>query len=608
MEQLASGTKDTTTLAERELTLMEMLISLFSAEKLSLVGIAPVELLKSLLDIIVARVRINTSDTLLPRLVRCILAIGSHIYYVDQTNDMIEIVINRIAEVQASAKLLDRSEVLGDAKTAVSWCQEAIRIMIACMTNLMLSSQPSFGMAIAPAMRDHSGNRPLTDLSGGANPSSSQVNTPNAIGGVAPTVIERSGRRNPVSPEIWQDSLPLLCEATYAVRAEYARSLVLYLRREFPASVRILTIGMGAEHGIHLKQARLGAIRFLHAMNATIYTLAISNRLGYAGPARPGAPTVAPMIQEIAPTPLYDSPAPATPNTAKSVKTPVRAVPTPRPLDRHADSPEQEERPGPPLQRRSSKLVSLPVHRLNGFALGETIAEHALAEDTNESMVVAAPEDYLALASIIETTLHALPIESGIIVIPMLIAIDNDAGQILVPRPSEDDEDDRHFSVQRRRACKEIVCAAWQEIATHYSMSELINTVEQIRVSFTRPLVVPSGPFREAQEGLFPPEQPSQFPAIHVSSPSRPVINSEYAIQRLALDLQFQLDVDLSSDEIVHELSKRWTVQEALENCTRHTVEEPGAGLSMSTSARRLRPDDAREILKDILKEKKPKQ
>ncbi|KAJ9108922.1 hypothetical protein QFC21_000243 [Naganishia friedmannii] len=682
LEQLVAGTKETAVLGDRELTLMEMLISLFSAEKLSLVGIAPAELLNSLLDIIIARARIATCDVLLPSLVRCILAIGSHIYYVDQTNDMIEVVINRIAETQALNKPPDISELsAGNAKTTLPWCQEAIRIMIACMTNLMLASQPSSGTTIVPSSRGNNDNRAPTDGAGG-NPSSSHITTPN-VNGSASAIPERSGRRNPVSPEIWQDTLPLLCEATYAVRAEYARALVLYLRREFPASVRVLTNGMGSEHSIHLKQARLGAIRFLHAMNATLYTLAISNRLGYAGPAQLSAPAIAPIIQETAPTPFSDSPRATTPTAAKSVNTPVRAVPTPQPQNYSSNSSVQEDRPPPPLiARRSSKLVSLPVHRMNGVAFGETITEHALVDDRNETRVVATPGDYLALSSIIDTTLHALPIESGIIIIPMLIAIDNDAGRILVARSNDNDEDDEFFSMQRRRACKEVACSAWQDIAMHYSISELLNTVDQIRASFTRPSVVPAGPFREAREGLFPPEQPSQFAAIHVSTPSRPVIDPEYAIQQLARNGQFQSDVKLPSEEIVHALSKPWTVQEALTNSvegqpyeisrrssprraklflndiarpgsalslqsynqngqrgidvgdlrdalgmsrtasatrlasaapslstvgTRHTAEEPAAGLTMSTSTRRLRPDDAREILKDILKEKKPK-
>lgn len=479
VEQLVSGTKETATLGDRELTLMEMLISLFSAEKLSLVGIAPAELLNSLLDIIIVRVRINIGDILLPSLVRCILAIGSHIYYVDQTNDMIEVVINRIAETQALTKPLDNLEASGNAKTILPWYQEAIRIMIACMTNLMLASQPSSGTTIVPSSRGNNDKRTQTDLGAAGNPSSSCIDTPRA-NGVAPGVPERAGRRNPISPEIWQDTLPLLCEATYAVRAEYARALVLYLQREFPASVRVLTNGMGSEHSIHLKQARLGAIRFLHAMNATLYTLAISNRLGYAGPAQISAPAVAPIIQETAPTPFSDSPQATTPNTAKSINTPVRAVPSPQPQNHSSNSSVQEDRPPPLIARRSSKLVSLPVHRMNGVAFGDTITEHVLADDKNEAKVVATPGDYLALSSIIDTTLQALPIHSSIVVIPMLIAIDNDAGRILVPRPNENDEDDDYFSMQRRRACKEVVCSAWQEIATHYSISELSNTVDQV--------------------------------------------------------------------------------------------------------------------------------
>src|SRR6202011_5059804 len=42
----------------------------------------------------------------------------------------------------------------------------------------------------------------------------------------------RSSKRTRVSPEIWHDTLSLLCDADYAVRADYAEALVFYLRTE----------------------------------------------------------------------------------------------------------------------------------------------------------------------------------------------------------------------------------------------------------------------------------------------------------------------------------------------------------------------------------------
>lgn len=476
MEQLVLGSKETADLSEKELTLMEMLISLFSAEKLSLVGIAPVELLNSLLDIVITRVRIEPKDALLPRLVQCIFAIGSHVYYIDQTNDMIEVVVSRIAEVQALAPTTPQETA------TISWHQEVIRVMIACMVNLMLSSEPTLGTALQPSSHGDTSEHLSLAPSKGKGPGNSRINTPDVNGGSA-LVQGRSSRRNPISPEIWQDTLPLLCEATYAVRAEYARALVLFLKQEFPASVRILANGNEMENGIHLRQARLGAIRFLHALDATIYTLAISNRLGYAGPA--SVPSVGPIIQEISPTPMYDSPRTVTPETTKSVGTPIRAVPTPRPQGNRAG--EEDSSPTPPnlLARRSSKLVSLPLHRMNRPTFNETISEDT-SGDAGSSTAVATAQDYLALSVILSTVLHELPLEGISTIVPMLIAIDRDAGQILIPTPGETSN---AFLAERRRACKEVVCCAWKEIAAHYSIHELSNTIEQASASVQRDCV-----------------------------------------------------------------------------------------------------------------------
>ena len=469
MEQLVIGSTDTTGLSEKELTLMEMLISLFSAEKLSLVGIAPVELLNSLLDIVITRVRIEPKDALLPRLVQCIFAIGSHVYYIDQTNDMIEVVISRIAEVQALAVAASTED------SANSWHQEVIRVMIACMVNLMLSSEPTLGTALPPSSRGDTSDHLSLAPSKGKGPSNSRINTPDVHGG--PTLVQgRSSRRNPISPEIWQDTLPLLCEATYAVRAEYARALVLFLKQEFPASVRILGNGNELQNGIHLKQARLGAIRFLHALDATIYTLAISNRLGYAGPARASVPSAGPVIQEISPTPIYDSPRAVTPDTTKSTATPHRAVLTSRPQGERAGDGDSTQTPPNLLARRSSKLVSLPLHRMNRSPFEMTINEDVSGDTGASPAAVATAEDYLALSAILSTVLHELPLEGISTIVPMLIAIDRDAGQILIPTPGATNN---AFLAERRRACKEVVCCAWKEIAAHYSIYELSNTIGQ---------------------------------------------------------------------------------------------------------------------------------
>jgi hypothetical protein len=478
LDQLVYGTKDAA-LTDKEVTLTEMLISLFSAEKLSLVGIAPAEILNSLLDIVIARVRVEPKDALLPRLVQCVYAIGSHVYYIDQTNDMMEVVITRIAEVQAMATAPTTQAATGVSQktqpTTATWHQEVIRVMVACMVNLMLSSEPTLGTALPPAAPGDVSDHLSVAPSKGKGPSNSRINTPD-INIIKSPVQGRSSRRNPISPEIWQDTLPLLCEATYAVRAEYARALILYLRQEFPASVRILTNGGETEHGLHLKQARLGAIRFLHALNATIYTLAFSSRLGYAGPAKLSVASVGPVIQEISPSPLFDSPRATSPITTKSIGTPSRAIPTPRPRDNDAS-----EQGGPPpslLSRRSSKLVSLPIHRINHSTLRETISEHPSMEaSAGGAETVATAYDYLALSVVLVTALRVLPVEGITTIVPMLIAIDSDAGHILVRQPNE--EDDAYLS-ERRRACKEVVCSAWREIASHYTLHDLLKTIEQV--------------------------------------------------------------------------------------------------------------------------------
>ena len=102
------------------------------------------------------------------------------------------------------------------------------------------------------------------------------------------------------------------------------------------------------------------------------------------------------------------------------------------------------------------------------------IDEDVSGDADTSPVAVATAEDYLALSVILSTVLHELPLEGISTIVPMLIAIDRDAGQILIPGAS-----DNAFLAERRRACKEVVCCAWKEIAAHYTISELFNTIEQ---------------------------------------------------------------------------------------------------------------------------------
>ena len=113
---------------------------------------------------------------------------------------------------------------------------------------------------------------------------------------------------------------------------------------------------------------------------------------------------------------------------------------------------------------------------MNRSPIEMTINEDAFGDTGASPAAVATAEDYLALSVILITVLHELPLEGISTIVPMLIAIDRDAGQILIQTPGATNHS---FLAERRRACKEVVCCAWKEIAAHYSIYELSNTIEQ---------------------------------------------------------------------------------------------------------------------------------
>jgi len=105
----------------------------------------------------------------------------------------------------------------------------------------------------------------------------------------------RPYKRTRVSPEIWHDTLSLLCDADYAVRADYAEALVFYLRTEIrkrgdsadaDGIKRIRPLAEGPiQQATNMKLLIHGdsITRALNAAHGYIYLLATASSLGFDG-------------------------------------------------------------------------------------------------------------------------------------------------------------------------------------------------------------------------------------------------------------------------------------------------------------------------------------
>ncbi len=301
--------------------------------RVSLVGLAVSDLLNNLITIIVRRTRLDPKDALLPPLVQCISSLGTHVYYADQINDIVEELAMRIADLPQN-----------DARS------ETVRILILCITGVMTSADE-------------------------ADEAEARLTSPTLDKGKAPqTETATSGRRNPITPMIWQETLPLLCEETYAVRIAYTRALILFLENELARD----------------KPFEITILRFCNALHAALYTLAMSSNLG-----------IDPELGSGHLTPKLD-----TKSDAERGSTSEKAVA----FDLTGSS------TPPKSNSRSSRRVSLPLNRMNSFV--------PLKSFDN----VATPYDFASLLTILDKLHTAVPVAAMITGIPMLLALDRDAG------------------------------------------------------------------------------------------------------------------------------------------------------------------------------------
>ena len=399
---------------------------------ISLVGLGVTDLLKNLVTLIVRRIRFDPQDALLPPLVQCISSLGTHIYYADQINDIVEELTLRMSDVHQNDKA--RPEIL--------------RVLIYCIIGVMTTAVA----ADAAEAR-----------------ATSQQEAPTADKGKAPlletpleTPWQTSGRRNPITPGVWQETLPLLCDSTYAVRSAYAYALLLFLENEMPRDRKPSQI------------SELSSYRFCNAAYAAIYTLAMSSCLGAGDP----EPSVA----------SAQASSEATSSEIKPVesKSELRRPTEPKTGEKgvtfnvaqhiNGGAPSgstSEATPTRKTSRITARRVSLPLNRLNSSAV--------LTSFDN----VATPYDYAFIVSILEKLHTAVPVAALVTGVPMLLALDREAGTELVRRPGDGRAE--AWVLERKRSIREVVTFTWRLIGERWSVApvkELSHKVGRSRHSW----------------------------------------------------------------------------------------------------------------------------
>lgn len=286
------------------------------------------------------------------------------------------------------------------------------------------------------------------------------------------------GRRNLISPETWQDTLAILCEADYGLRADYARALSMFISSELPQGIvpstteTSLSLSTSSHPKGHVDFSGSDeTIRFLNAMHATVYTLAVAPTLGLSANAATTASDTSTDVSS-EPSPITDDDI-STADTAATVQlnfidsTPVQSPvteETPPSTFSAARGYKASTSPSSHRGTHRSRTASLALSLIDASD-GPRLASPALAP--------ACPSDYSHAVAIMSSAIQRTPAKAILTGVPMLLALDKISCAGLAS--NEDD-----VLRGRRQALREAIAQVWSVIALAVESPELQEFTEKV--------------------------------------------------------------------------------------------------------------------------------
>ncbi|KAF8812578.1 hypothetical protein BYT27DRAFT_7183025 [Phlegmacium glaucopus] len=256
--------QDTPDITSLHIALTAMVTAVFSSPT-PLINLSSSDIMSNLLTLLLRRISIHPQDAALPALVECISSLGCHVYYSDQIQDLAAELIHRLVVIEAQGTpVRDKDHFLHSRSTAIRCLLEGLLGLIRTAN----TTEPPNNVQKLPL-----------------EPVTKQSETTRKGGD------ESISRRTKVPPDIWQDTLSLLCDSESTVRNECSAALIYYIIEEMPKH---------GENNDALKHARRladnsprhiqtahafprmtdTASKFLNALHAYVYILATSPALG----------------------------------------------------------------------------------------------------------------------------------------------------------------------------------------------------------------------------------------------------------------------------------------------------------------------------------------
>ncbi|KAG9054460.1 plasma membrane localization protein, partial [Serendipita sp. 407] len=453
---------------------VEMLTTVFNSPH-PLINLSTSDVISSLMTILLRRVSINSNDSLLQSLVECISSLGTHVYYADQIHDLAEEVVARLVNVQVNG-------VLGRGKGGSERAREsALKCLLGCLSGLTEAADRHAAKYRAKLAEDS--EAPTPDEENGDRPPSEST-----------TTTVRAARRNKVSPESWQETLALMCEADYGIRAMYARGLTSFVQREVKREPFVRREDDSSETPEQCKvkvivdpdfkvSSRPSIVhsdsisRFLNALHATIFTLATSNGSGnqasaIAAQLKQQDSVEAPSTANINVIPPSDTNLP----TVEISPPPVVIDFVIRPPSTPASPTGNSDHPPPTATSVASTISSVPGNgefsppdsnrRRSRHQNGSRKLSVALnLLDGNHVGLVATPSDFAHLRYILLSAHQQVPCRAVLTGVPMLLALEQ-----ATRKPSND------LNSGAIRAIREVICHTWIAIGHIWEAPAIVES------------------------------------------------------------------------------------------------------------------------------------
>ncbi|KAF4619447.1 hypothetical protein D9613_005352 [Agrocybe pediades] len=481
-------------------TLATMVTSVFTSPT-PLINLSSSDIMSNLVTFLLRRITTAPGESTLAALVDCIASLGCHVYYSDQIQDLAGELIGRLTTVEVQGIIVqDKMNALQSRSTAIHHLFEGLLGLIRAANSDEAedeAKQESVLQATKKAMEKMS--VPSTGVTD-----------------------ERASRRARIPPDIWQDTLSLLCDNDRQVRQDAAKALVYYIPQEMPKNgeahshegpKHIRRLADGTSLTIRAYQSiGDGGFKFLNSVHAYAYILAISSTLN----------------MPLTSIPQYN----ADGATARA----------------STDSHDLQEKPivTPTTGRRS-----LNTPRVRKESLILRLLEKTPPHPTTSSK--ATEEDYANILKILNTIHVYLPLYGLMAGIPMLHTLNN----------ALDTPDVTPELAQRVIAIKTLIAHVWRTVGQVWKVEELVSLADQSIESLSSISM----------------EQTADLRSFLLAQG----VNANTALSLLASCPTVQEAAGFDQDALLRRLTQKWTPEMALkhhDNGSGYEVTFRGDGIS----------------------------